>query len=167
MSLGLYWLHNLRICSGKPRDLTNGLRSRDSGGKHRSCLVEIPENIGVLSFSEGLKKLAGRQGFFWPISRNPNKDGPFRVNLAAPAIWRFRLLSSAFVYSRLFSSCASAMTLAAKDFGAFVQEDPGNDGFLMEKTPRRREGRERPIWFGHRTNINIGVVRLGPARLKN
>lgn len=30
-----------------------GLRSRDSCGKHRRCLVEIPENIGVLSLSEG------------------------------------------------------------------------------------------------------------------
>ena len=48
------------------------------------------------------------------------KTGGLRVNLVRLAIWRFRLLSSAFVYSRLFSSCASAMTLAmtlgAKDF---------------------------------------------------
>jgi hypothetical protein len=55
--------------------------------------------------------MAGRQGFFPPISRDPNNDGLFSLNLAAPAISRFRLLSSAFVYWRLFSDSSNAMTL--------------------------------------------------------
>jgi hypothetical protein len=40
--------------------------------------VEIPENIGVLSFSEGLKKLAGRQGVSAAALGNPNRDNELR-----------------------------------------------------------------------------------------
>ena len=62
MSLGQPWLRNLQICSGKSREMINGLRSLGSEGKHHSWQVEIPETIGVLSFSEWLQVVAGRQG---------------------------------------------------------------------------------------------------------
>ena len=39
------------------------------------------------------------------------KTGVLAVSLTTPAIWRFRSLSSAFVYSRLVSDFASGMTL--------------------------------------------------------
>ena len=60
------------------------------------------------------------------------KTGHFRVNLGGSPICRFRILSLAFVYSRLFSSFASAMTLEmsldAADFldgfGEFLVRPP-------------------------------------------
>src|SRR5438552_526639 len=61
---------------------------------------EIPENISDFAGNG----LAGRQGFFWPISRNPNKDGlfsnkPHDINNFAfsSSFVGFRLLASIFV----------------------------------------------------------------------
>jgi hypothetical protein len=79
----------------------NGLRSRDSGGKRRSCLVEVPEDIGVLSFSEGAKELAGRQGVFALAFRNPNKDWSFQHNSHQASELAF---SDSFVGFHLFAS---------------------------------------------------------------
>jgi hypothetical protein len=42
----------------------------------------------------------------------PMKMGHCRVNLVAPAVWHFRVLSPVFVYLRLFSRFAGTMTLA-------------------------------------------------------
>ena len=55
----------------------------------------------------------GRQGFFSTVSRNANKHARFRVSLVRRAIWRFLILSSAFVLSRPFSDFPNAMTLLA------------------------------------------------------
>ena len=55
ISLGQPWLRNLRICSGKPQEMTNGLRSRGSDGKHRSWMVEIPADFpGAMSLEMSL-----------------------------------------------------------------------------------------------------------------
>ena len=77
MSLGRYWLSNLRICSGKPRDLMNGLRSRDS---EESVAVSCWKYLKILVFCrflKSLKKLAGRQGVSAGASRNLKKHGLF------------------------------------------------------------------------------------------
>jgi hypothetical protein len=64
------------------------------------------------------------------FQETPIRTGHFRVNLATPAISHLRLLSLAFVDSRLFSDFASGMTLtmtlATKDFPVFLREDPGS-----------------------------------------
>src|SRR6266853_1052595 len=76
------------------------------------AVFETDESPICLRKTAEFEELAGRQGFFLRISRNPNIDGPFFVNLTAPAIWRFRILSSAFVLLRPVSYFASAITLA-------------------------------------------------------
>ena len=50
----------------------NGLRVEIPDGTCRGCLVEVLEDIGVVSFSEGVNGLAGRQGVSTRVSRNPN-----------------------------------------------------------------------------------------------
>src|ERR1035437_10709916 len=100
------------------------------------CEVEIPAEsvavvwwkylkiLGVLSFSEGVKELAGRQGVSAEAFRDPHKHWAFLISRSGPAIWPFRILSSAFVCSLPFSGFASAMTLemslAAKGFPSFL-----------------------------------------------
>jgi hypothetical protein len=97
-------------------ELAEKLRVRRTG---RGNWVESLKNIGVVTVSASPKDLAGRQGVFTMAFRNPMNAGLFRVNLATTTIWRFRILSPAFVYSLPFSGSASAMTLemslAAKD----------------------------------------------------
>src|SRR5262245_11966899 len=105
----------------------NGLGEDSSRRRRGARRDEVLANLGLTCAADPEMNLAGRQGFFWPISRNPTKTGHFRVNLVAPAIWHLRLLSSAFVYWRLFASCARvmtlAMTLAANDFQSSLREN--------------------------------------------
>jgi hypothetical protein len=74
------------------------------------------ERVGVIGWEAGILLAYFR--------KTPMRTGLSSVNLAASAIWRFRLLSLAFVYSRLSSSFASAMTLtmtlAAKNLPVFL-----------------------------------------------
>lgn len=67
-------------------------------------------------------RMAERVGVLRPASRNPNETGLFRLSRTTAAIYRLRILSSAFVYLRPFAGFASTMTLemslAAKDFAS-------------------------------------------------
>jgi hypothetical protein len=74
-------------------------------------------------------ELAGRQGFYWSISRNTNKDGPFSrtprhaSNFAASCSFvGFRRFASVFDFA---SGMTLTMTLATKDFPVSLREDPG------------------------------------------
>ena len=64
------------------------------------------------------------------FQKTPIGAGVFRVSLDPRAIRRFRILSFAFVYSRLFLDFANGMTLtmtlATKDFPGFLRENPGS-----------------------------------------
>jgi hypothetical protein len=99
------------------------------------CELEVPTPTACVRARKWLKRLMscrrGTRGRTWLGGRDSigsfqetaRTTGCLRVNLVGPAIWRFRLLSSAFVEWRSFSSCASAMALAmtldAKDFLTF------------------------------------------------
>jgi hypothetical protein len=86
MSLGVYWVHRLRKCSGKHSRIENGLGISTSQSRSRYARAEVFETIGVLSECGQGWRLAGRQGVFTAVFRNPNKNGPFPFSLAPPSI---------------------------------------------------------------------------------
>ena len=109
--------------------------------------------------------MAGRQGFFSRVSRNPNKDGPFSCKPCSTLNLAF---SSSCVGFRSVSSCASpmtlAMTLAAKDFRGFLR---GNFRSALEKCPRNSSAlaRIRPEARSRRTRVpgTVAVTSLVPS----
>jgi hypothetical protein len=95
-------------------------------------------------------------GILCLTSRNPNRSRHFRVDLAAPAICRLRLLSSTFVDSRPFSSYASAMTLTM----ALATNDCPS---LRIENPRRARERRPQQWNSSKRRTLLVRCDDGPV----
>jgi hypothetical protein len=147
---------------------TRGFRSSrrlNSSEQDRMSLNNVTHGVSrraarahLLRETAEVEELPGRQGSSHRFQETPTKTGVFRVNLAAPAIWRFRILSLAFVYSRLLSSCASAMTLtitlAAEDLPSLLAWDlperPPKMSAKAVKLDRHRSTLQRSVGIRYR-----------------
>jgi hypothetical protein len=111
MSLGDHWFHNLKICSGNRSRIENGLRILTSQSKRRDPERKCLKQLVFWGIATRVSQLAGRQGVFTAVFRNPNKDNELRCKPFEPGDLGFSDFSFAFVRSRLFSDFSGAMTL--------------------------------------------------------